>query len=248
MYVLAHTATPKNGTAPAVLTAYAAWGHSYLPEYSPSIVPWLDAGGIYVIANLRGGGEFGDAWRLAGSRHNRQNSVDDLIAAAKFLGSSGYANSAKIGIIGLSAGGELVCAAMTQRPELFRAVVAQVPVCDLIRYPYFLLGHLWTKEMGDPEDSQDFPFLLARSPYHHVREGIAYPATLFFTSDGDMNVDPMHTRKMAARMQAATADEQPILVHIEKDLPHNMGRPRGKQVEELANIWSFFAWQLGVRW
>ncbi|HTV75261.1 MAG TPA: prolyl oligopeptidase family serine peptidase [Candidatus Acidoferrales bacterium] len=246
MYVLRRRETARDGRAPAVLTGYGGFNVAYLPAYFASIVPWLDAGGVYAVANLRGGGEFGAPWHRAGMRALKQHVFDDFIAAAEFLGAHGYADPARIGCIGGSNGGLLVAAATVQRPDLFRAVVCAVPLCDMVRFPYFLIARLWVSEYGDPESAADFPFIYAYSPYHHVEDGVAYPAMLFLTAESDSRVDPLHARKMGARVQAATGGDGPILVHIEQHAGHGAGKPRSKQAEELADRWSFFAWQLGV--
>jgi prolyl oligopeptidase len=246
MYVLRRRDTERNGLAPAVLTGYGGFNVSLLPSYFANLVPWLDAGGVYAIANLRGGGEFGAQWHRAGMGHLKQHVFDDFIAAAEFLGSSGYADPERIGIVGGSNGGLLVAAVTVQRPELFAAVVCQVPLCDMVRFPHFLIARLWVSEYGDPQSAADFPVLYAYSPYHQVADGAAYPAMLFFTAESDSRVDPLHARKMGARLQAATGGEAPILVQVERHAGHGAGKPRSKQADELADRWSFFAWQLGV--
>ena len=246
MYILSRADTPRDGSAPAVLTGYGGFNVSYLPSYFSTIVPWLDAGGVYAIANIRGGGEFGEAWHRAGMLGNKQRVFEDFIAAAEFLGKSGRADPARIGIVGGSNGGLLVSAVAVQRPELFAAVVCEVPLCDMLRFPQFLIARLWIAEYGDPENAEDFRTLHAYSPYHHVREGQAYPAMFFRTAEADSRVDPLHARKMGARMQAATASGRPVLIQIERQAGHGAGKPRGKQVEDLSDRWSFLAWCLGV--
>jgi prolyl oligopeptidase len=246
MDVLSKAGTPRDGTAPAVLYGYGGFDVALLPTYLPTVIPWLDAGGVYAIANLRGGGEFGEDWHRAGMRERKQNVFDDFIAAAEFLGSSGLADPARISISGGSNGGLLVAAVATQRPELFAAVVCLVPLTDMLRYPYFSIARLWIPEYGDPADPDDAAFLGAYSPYHRVREGVRYPAMLIATAESDGRVDPMHARKFGARLQAATASDAPVLVHVEPNAGHGVGKPREKVVAELADRWSFlFAWGAG---
>ena len=240
MFVLAHAATKLDGSAPAVLYGYGGFNIAMTPSFQPAILPWLDSGGIYAIANLRGGGEFGEAWHRAGMRDQKQNVFDDFVAAAEYLGSSRLADPARIGILGGSNGGLLVAAALVQRPELFAAAVCAVPLCDMLQYHRFLIARLWISEYGDPDEPADASFLRAYSPYHNLRENIAYPATFLVTAESDTRVDPMHARKFGAKLQAATNGEDPILVYIEAQAGHGIGKPRAKQIEELADRWAFF--------
>jgi prolyl oligopeptidase len=207
---------------------------------------WLDAGGIYVLANLRGGGEYGEAWHQAGMLGHKQNVFDDFIAAAEFLIAARYTRPERLAISGGSNGGLLVGAALTQRPDLFRAVVCQVPLLDMLRYHHLRIARLWIPEYGSAEDPQQFRWLHAYSPYHHVRRGERYPATFLLTAEGDSRVDPMHARKMAAQLQACTASETPVLLRVETAAGHGQGKPRSKQLEEATDIWSFLMWQLDV--
>jgi prolyl oligopeptidase len=247
MDVLSKAGTPRDGTAPAVLYGYGGFDVALLPAYLPTVVPWLDAGGVYAIANLRGGGEFGDEWHRAGMRERKQNVFDDFIAAAECLSASGFADPARISTLGGSNGGLLVAAVATQRPELFAAVVCLVPLTDMLRYPYFSIAKLWIPEYGDPADPDDAVFLGAYSPYHKVRPGVRYPAMLIASAESDGRVDPMHARKFGARVQAATASDAPVLVHVESNAGHGVGKPRAKVIAELADRWSFlFAWGAGL--
>ena len=235
-----------DGSAPAVLYGYGGFSISLVPAYAASLVPWLDAGGIYVVANLRGGGEFGETWHRDGMRDRKQNTFDDFIAAAEFLGSSGLADPARIAVMGGSNGGLLVSAFATQRPDLARAVVCLVPLTDMLRFDKFLIARLWIAEYGDPGDATDAAILRAYSPYHNVRDGVAYPAMLVATAESDSRVDPMHARKFGARVAEATSSEAPIYVYVEANAGHGIGKPRHKVVAELADRWSFLATQLGV--
>ena len=246
MFVLAHVETKLDGSAPAVVFGYGGFNIALTPSFQPSILPWLDAGGVYAIANLRGGGEFGETWHRAGMRDRKQNVFDDFIAAAEYLGSSGIADAKRIGIMGGSNGGLLVAAMLVQRPELFAAAVCAVPLCDMLQYHRFLIARLWISEYGDPDVPADAEFLRAYSPYHNLREGIAYPATFLVTAESDTRVDPMHARKFGAKLQAATTGDDPILVYIEAQAGHGVGKPRAKQIEELADRWAFFGRWLGV--
>src|SRR5262249_40130416 len=175
----------------------------------------LEHGGILAVANLRGGGEFGEDWHKAGMLGNKQNVFDDAVAAASQLITSGYTDPAHLGVMGGSNGGLLVGALLTQRPDLFRAAVCSVPLLDMLRYHRFRIAKLWIPEYGSAEDPKQFEWLFAYSPYHHVKEGTLYPAVLFTTAESDSRVDPLHARKMAAAMQAATASERPILLRVE---------------------------------
>ncbi|MEO6991106.1 MAG: prolyl oligopeptidase family serine peptidase, partial [Candidatus Baltobacteraceae bacterium] len=247
LFVLAARERARDGGgAPCVLTGYGGFAISRTPKFVASIVPWLDAGGVYAVANLRGGGEFGAAWHRAGMRANKQNVFDDFIAARDYLASSGIADPARIGIVGGSNGGLLVAAAAVQRPDLARAVVCAVPLTDMLRFPRFLLGRLWVDEYGDPDDANDFPHLFAYSPYHNVREGVAYPSMLIVSAEADSRVDPAHARKFAARLQAASSSGRPVYVYVEAQAGHGAGKPRTKLVEELVDRWSYFGNELGV--
>jgi prolyl oligopeptidase len=181
----------------------------------------------------------------------KQNVFDDFIAAAEYLIAQKYTDKEHLAIRGGSNGGLLVGVALTQRPELFRAVVCAVPLLDMLRYPHFQIAKLWIPEYGSADDPKQFDFIYAYSPYHHVKAGVEYPAILFMTADGDSRVDPMHAKKMTALMQAEAANgqsrERPILLRIEPKAGHGVGKPITKQIEELTDVYSFLFWQLGVR-
>ena len=246
MYAIARSDVAFDGEAPAVLYGYGGFNVSLVPSFAPNIVPWLDAGGVYVVANLRGGGEFGEDWHRAGMRERKQNVFDDFIAAAEYLASSRIADAARIAIVGGSNGGLLVAALATQRPALVRAVVCLVPLTDMLRFHEFLIARLWISEYGDPGDPSDAVFLRAYSPYHNVRDGERYPAMLVATAESDGRVDPMHARKFGARVMEATASDAPIYVYVEPNAGHGVGKPRHKIVAELADRWGFIGAQLGV--
>jgi prolyl oligopeptidase len=235
---------PEN--SPTLLTGYGGFSVSRTPSFIAALPLWLDAGGVYALANLRGGGEYGEAWHRAGMLGNKQNVFDDFIAAAEWLVARGYARRDGLAISGGSNGGLLVGAALTQRPDLFRAVVCQVPLLDMLRYQHLRIARLWIPEYGSAEDAEQFRWLYAYSPYHRVQRGERYPATFLLTAEGDSRVDPMHARKMAARLQAETASEAPVLLRVETAAGHGQGKPRSKQLEEATDVWSFLFWQLGL--
>jgi prolyl oligopeptidase len=239
MFVLARASTKVDGTAPAVLYGYGGFNISMTPTFQPALVPWLDAGGVFAIANLRGGGEFGEDWHRAGMREHKQNVFNDYFAAAEFLASSKIADPRRIGILGGSNGGLLVAATLAQRPELVAAAVCAVPLTDMLRYHRFLIARLWMNEYGNPDDPADAEFLRAYSPYHNIRDGVAYPASFIVTAESDTRVDPSHARKFGARLQSATSGDAPTLIYIEPHAGHGVGKPRAKQIEELADRWSF---------
>jgi prolyl oligopeptidase len=243
--VLSRADLARDGTAPAVLYGYGGFSVSLLPSFSPTLTPWLDAGGVYAVANLRGGGEFGELWHHDGMRERKQNVFDDFIAAVEYLGTSAIADPARIAIYGGSNGGLLVAAVATQRPELLRAVVCVVPLTDMLRFHHFLIARLWIAEYGDPDVPADARILRAYSPYHRVRDGVRYPAMLIQTAESDSRVDPMHARKFAARVQTATAGDAPILLYVEPNAGHGVGKPRTKVVAELADRWAFLFGELG---
>ena len=237
---------PSSATA-TILNGYGGFAITESPVWSASIAAWCEAGGSYAIAGLRGGFEHGDDWHRAGRRGNKQNVFDDFHAAADWLVETGRTSRSRLAIAGGSNGGLLVGAALTQRPDLCRAVWCAVPLLDMIRFPQFLIARLWTDEYGDPDVAQDFEWLMAYSPYHHVREGAEYPAVLLTTAEGDSRVDPLHARKMAAQLQFATAGrvDRPILLHQEGRAGHGVGKPVGKRADEQADVLAFLSWQLG---
>jgi prolyl oligopeptidase len=219
MVVIAPTKDPDR-PRPTVLYGYGGFGVALTPGYSAGLLTWVEAGGVYAIANLRGGSEEGEEWHRAGMRDRKQNVFDDFHAAAERLVADGWTTAAQLSISGGSNGGLLVGAAMTQRPELYAAVVCSAPLLDMVRYEQFGLGATWSDEYGTAADAEELAWLLGYSPYHHVREGVDYPATLFTVFDGDTRVDPMHARKMCAALQHATAGDRPILLRREKNVGH----------------------------
>src|SRR5215471_596608 len=251
MFVVHKKGVQKNGRNPTLLTAYGVFNVSLTPSFSRTAYLWMEHGGVFAVANLRGGAEFGEDWHRAGMLDKKQNVFDDMIAAAEHLISERYTDKNHLAIQGGSNGGLLMGAMITQRPDLFRAVVCQVPLLDMLRYQNFQIAKLWIPEYGSAENPDQFKWLYAYSPYHHVKAGTEYPAILFMTGDFDTRVDPMHAKKMAAEMQAEAKNGQsktrPILLRIESQAGHGAGKPVTKQIEEFTDVYSFLFWQLGVK-
>lgn len=251
MFVFHKKGLELNGKNPTLLTGYGGFNISETPKFAGDRYLWLERGGVFVVANLRGGAEFGEDWHRAGMLEKKQNVFDDFIAAAEYLISAKYTDKSHLAIRGGSNGGLLMGVAFTQRPDLFRAVVCQVPLLDMLRYQNFQIAKLWIPEYGSADDPKQFDWLYAYSPYHHVKPGTEYPAILFLTADNDSRVDPMHAKKMAALMQAEAANgqsrERPILLRIETKAGHGAGKPITKQIEEGTDIYSFLFWQSGVK-
>jgi prolyl oligopeptidase len=245
LFIIGRRDLPRDGTNPTVLNGYGGFNLSRGPVFTRDILAWLERGGIYAVANLRGGSEFGEEWHRAGMRGQKQNVFDDFHAAAEYLIAEGYTRPERLAITGRSNGGLLVGAALTQRPDLYRAVVCQVPLLDMIRFPRFRIARLWTAEYGSPDVPEEFAWLWAYSPYHHVRAGVEYPATLFTTGDSDSRVDPLHARKMTALLQSLHP-RRPVLLRVDVAAGHGAGKPLSKLVEEQRDIWTFLAWQLGL--
>jgi prolyl oligopeptidase len=246
---LAHKKGLKpDGKTPTLLYGYGGFNISLTPAFNASRFLFLERGGVLAVANLRGGGEYGEDWHQAGMLGRKQNVFDDFLAAAEWLIAKGYTDRDHLAIQGGSNGGLLIGAAVTQRPDLFRAAVCQVPLLDMVRYHRFLIARLWVPEYGSAENEKDFRWLYAYSPYHHVKDGVKYPAVLLATAESDSRVDALHARKMAARLQAATASGagRPVLLRMEPKAGHGAGKPRGKVLEELTDTWSFLFWQLGM--
>jgi prolyl oligopeptidase len=251
MFVVHKKGLQKNGKNPTLLTAYGGFNISLTPTFSRTAYLWMEHGGVFAVANLRGGAEFGEDWHRAGMLDKKQNVFDDMIAAAEHLISEKYTDKNHLAIQGGSNGGLLMGAMITQRPDLFRAVVCQVPLLDMLRYQNFQIAKLWIPEYGSAENPEQFKWLYAYSPYQHVKAGAEYPATLFMTGDFDTRVDPMHAKKMAALLQAeaknGSSKTHPILLRIESKAGHGAGKPVTKQIEEFTDVYSFLFWQLGIK-
>ena len=242
------TAVPSKGRdggpRPTVLYGYGGFNVSVLPRFSRAAYLLLERGATYVQAVLRGGGELGEHWHQAGRLDKKQNTFDDFVAVAESLVDRGLTAPDRLGIWGRSNGGLLVCAVLAQRPELFRAAVASVPLTDMLRFHRFLLGKLWTTEYGSPDEPDAFRWLAAYSPYHNVRDGVPYPAVLLTTASHDSRVHPMHARKMAASLQHASSSGHPVLLRSETEAGHGAGKPMSKVVDESTDVLTFFLWQL----
>jgi prolyl oligopeptidase len=207
---------------------------------------WAEMGGLFALPNLRGGGEFGEQWHKAGMFEKKQNVFDDFIGAAEYLIEHGYTKPSRIGIQGGSNGGLLVGAVMTQRPDLFGAVVCAVPLLDMLRYHQFKIAKFWVSEYGSSENPEQFRYIYKYSPYHNVKKGVKYPAAMFVSGDSDTRVDPLHARKMTALMQASTGSDRPVLLHYDVKGGHSQGLPITRQVENRADELAFLVWQLGM--
>ncbi len=246
MFVCARRGLVRNGTAPAYLTGYGGFSVNETPAFSARAALWMENGGVWAVPALRGGAEFGEAWHKAGMLANKQNVFDDFVGAAEALIAEHWTSKEKLAIAGGSNGGLLVGAAFTQRPDLFRAVVCSVPLLDMIRYHRFLVARFWVPEYGSSEDSTQFRWLYAYSPYHHVKIGTRYPAILFTSGDSDTRVDPSHARKMTALVQAANGGDRPILLHYDSGSGHSGGKPVSQTIEDETDVAQFLFWQLGV--
>jgi prolyl oligopeptidase len=246
MFVAHRRGLHLNGDNPTYLIGYGGFNISMTPAFSRSLLLWLEQGGVLAVPNIRGGGEYGESWHQAGILGNKQNSIDDFTGAAEWLIRQGYTRPERLAAAGGSNGGLVVGAALTQRPELFRAVLIQVPLLDMLRYHHFLIARLWIPEYGSADDPEQFGWLRAYSPYHQVQAGRAYPAVLLATAESDTRVDPMHARKMAARLQAASTADRPILLRLEARAGHGAGKPLSKVLDELTDSWTFVFSELGV--
>ncbi|MFC7073444.1 prolyl oligopeptidase family serine peptidase [Halovenus rubra] len=227
-----------DGTAPTILSGYGGFRIPNLPSLDPYRLPFLADGGVFALACLRGGSEFGEEWHEDGSREHKEHTFDDFEAAAEKLVDAGYTTPDRLAAWGGSNGGLTVGAALTRRPELFGAMVCNVPLLDMLRFQRFLLGQAWTGEYGTPEKEEEFNWLQSYSPYHHVTER-EYPATLFATAAGDTRVHPAHARKMTARVQQATTSDDPICYHSVQETGHGTGTPTSVAIEQALDKWSF---------
>jgi prolyl oligopeptidase len=234
------------GKVPTILTGYGGFGRSVTPQFSAFATFLVERGCLFAVANIRGGSEMGESWRLNGNRRKRQNAFDDFIAAAEWLIKTGYTTPEKLAIAGGSNGGLLVGAALTQRPDLFRAVVCLGPLLDMLGYHRFDFAKMWIDEYGSSEDPEDFPYLYAYSPYHRVQDGVEYPAVLLVSGDADTRCNPLHARKMTARLQAATASDRPILLEYRALRGHMPVMPLTERIESLTDRLAFICDQLGV--
>ena len=244
---LVHAAGDVRTPAPTLLTGYGGFNICETPVFSPTLFPWFDGGGVFALPNLRGGGEYGDHWHQAGILERKQNVFDDFIAAAEWLIANGYATSATLAASGGSNGGLLVGAAITQRPDLFRAAIIAVPLLDMLRYQHFLMAKYWVPEYGSAENPEQFEYLLAYSPYHQVRDGVHYPAVFLTAGEHDTRVHAMHARKMAARLQHATGADpvaRPVLLWVDREAGHGQGKPLSLRLRDAVDQRVFLLDQL----
>jgi prolyl oligopeptidase len=240
MFIAYKKGLQRNGKNPTLLTGYGGFLLSQLPNYSASNVAWMENGGVVALANLRGGGEFGEAWHQAGMLAQKQHVFDDFIAAAEYLIKNKYTSSEHLGVSGGSNGGLLVSAFATQRPDLAKAVVCSYPLVDMLRFHKFLVGSFWVPEYGSADDAEQFKAIYAYSPYQHIKKGTKYPAILFITGDSDTRVAPLHARKAAALFQASTASDNPVMIRYHVASGHSGGEPLKEQVNNAAESLAFF--------
>jgi prolyl oligopeptidase len=244
MFITAKKGLVLDGANPTLLYAYGGFNISMTPTFSSANAAWLDMGGVYALANLRGGGEYGKEWHEGGMLAKKQNVFDDFIGAAQYLISQKYTSIPKLAIRGGSNGGLLVGAVMTQRPDLFGATLPEVGVMDMLRFQKFTIGWAWTSDYGSSDNPDQFKFLRAYSPLQNIKPGTCYPPTLAFTADHDDRVVPGHTFKFIATLQAAQACPNPILVRIETKAGHGAGKPTSKQIDEAADRFAFLLREL----
>jgi prolyl oligopeptidase len=239
MFVASKKGASRNGETPTLMFAYGGFNVSLTPHWDPEYAWWMEQGGYYAQPNLRGGGEYGEAWHKAGMFDKKQNVFDDFFAAAEYLIAHRYTSSGHLAVRGRSNGGLLMGVAMTQRPELFGAIWCGYPLLDMVRFQKFLVGRWWTAEYGSSDNPQQFPYLLMYSPYQNVKPGRKYPAIMFNSGDSDTRVDPLHARKMTALMQADSGSDRPILLHYETNAGHSAGVSITQRVNDIADELAF---------
>lgn len=247
MFVIHKKGLVLDGARPTWLYGYGGFSQTSTPYYSTSLAVWLSRGGVYAYPSLRGGGEFGEAWHEAAKFEKKQNTFDDFIAAGEWLIANKYTNLSKLAIHGGSNGGLLVGACEVQRPDLFQAVICTYPLLDMLRFQKLLVGSFWISEYGSADSVNQFPYLKAYSPYHNVKQGVDYPATLFITGDADTRVAPAHARKMTALLQAQSAGKRPIMLDYDVEAGHSGGEALTKSIENQARTLSFLFWTLNVQ-
>ncbi len=240
MFIVHKKGIVLDGKNPTYLYAYGGFNISLTPSFSASRLILLENGGVFAMPNLRGGGEFGEAWHKAGMLEKKQNVFDDFIAAAEYLIKEKYTSKAKLAIAGGSNGGLLVGAVMTQRPDLFAVAFSAVGVMDMLRYHKFTIGHAWAVEYGSSDNKEQFDYLIHYSPLHNLKAGVQYPSTMVTTADHDDRVVPAHSFKFASTLQADQKGKNPVLIRIETDAGHGAGKPTSKTIDEQTDIWSFF--------
>jgi prolyl oligopeptidase len=249
MFIVHRKGLKKDGANPTIVYGYGGFNVSLTPWFNATNFPWYEGGGIWVVATLRGGGEFGEAWHTDGMLANKQNVYDDLYAVAEYLIDEGYTAPEHMACYGGSNGGLLTGVAAVQRPDLWACVVSAVPLLDMLRYQHFLMAKFWVPEYGDPEQPEDYQWLKAYSPYHNITEGGTYPAILFTAGENDNRVHPLHARKMVAALQATASndfEQDPILLWVDREGGHGQGKPLHLRIRERADTWAFFMWQTGM--
>ncbi len=246
LFITARKGTALDGKNPTILYGYGGFNQSITPSFSPAIAAWLQMGGVYAAANLRGGGEYGRAWHEAGMKTHKQNVFDDFIAAAEYLSNTHWTNPQRLAIRGRSNGGLLIGAVEEQRPDIAAAAIAQVGVMDMLRFREFTVGKAWESDYGSVDNPEEFRALYAYSPYHNVRAGVNYPATLIMTGDHDDRVFPAHSFKFAAAMQHADPHGRPILLRVESRAGHGQGMPTAKIIDEVVDTYAFVLKAFGI--
>jgi prolyl oligopeptidase len=249
MFIVHKKGLKLDGNNPTILYGYGGFTISLTPSFSSTLFQWFDAGGVYAVPNLRGGGEYGESWHQGGMLANKQNTFDDFITAAEHLIRTGYTRPEKLAVRGGSNGGLLTGAFVTQRPDLAAAVLCHVPLLDMVRFQDFLMAKYWVPEYGSSKDPEQFAYITRYSPYHNIKKGTKYPAVLFTAGENDKRVHPLHARKMAAAMQAVTGSDQaqkPILLWVDRDAGHGQGKPLNLRIRDAADERIFVMWQLGM--
>ncbi len=241
MFIAHRKGLQLNGDTPTLLYGYGGFNIAVTPDFSISRLAWMEMGGIFALANIRGGGEYGDDWHKAGTKLQKQNVFDDFIAAAEYLIAERYTRPEKLAVMGGSNGGLLVGAVVNQRPDLFAAAIPAVGVMDMLRFHQFTAGRFWTDDYGSADNPDEFKALLAYSPYHNLKDGTGYPAVMVVTADTDDRVVPGHSFKYAARLQVAQAGSAPVMIRIETRAGHGSGKPTDMLIEEVADEWAFLA-------
>ncbi|MCD6162018.1 MAG: S9 family peptidase [candidate division Zixibacteria bacterium] len=247
MFIVHKAGLALDGTNPAYLYGYGGFTANMTPYFSSSRFIWMENGGVFCLPNLRGGAEYGEQWHKDGMLENKQNTFDDFIAAAKWLIDNSYTSPEKLAISGGSNGGLLVGAVAVQRPDLFKAVLCNSPLLDMLRYHKFLMARYWVSEYGSSDDADQFKYIYAYSPYHNIKQDAAYPAMLFRAGESDSRVHPLHARKMTAALQTATSSDAPILIYVERKTGHGQGMPTNMRLQEVADDYAFLFWQLGMK-
>jgi prolyl oligopeptidase len=247
MFITMKKGLALDGNNPTILYAYGGFNIAETPSFSAANLVWMEMGGIYAVANIRGGSEYGKAWHEGGMLDKKQNVFDDFIAAAEYLIKEKYTSTPKLAISGGSNGGLLVGAVLNQRPDLFGAALPAVGVMDMLRFQKFTIGWAWTSDYGSSDDPQQFQYLRAYSPLHNIKPGTRYPATLVTTADHDDRVVPGHSFKYTAALQAAQAGPAPVLIRIETNAGHGAGKPTSKRIEEAADRFAFLVRNLGMK-